>query len=274
MNSFEERKSKRIERYKLLEAKYRDKAAQYQKSKDDISRFIPFGQPILVGHHSERRHRKDLERIDNFLNKHVEAIKKAEYYERRANNLENSTRISSDDPEAIAKLKTLLGKHEKNQEFMKALNKAWRSHGKPKSDNVEKWIAISNTPEILELEISKEIINKVRLSMAKDPLDRAPFTYQMTNNNSSMKRVRERIKYLASIESVGTRVHEIGEIQIKENREEKRVQIFFPEIPSVEVRVKLKARGFKWSRKNQCWQRLITESAVSCALEIIKGIKQ
>ncbi|MGH7327645.1 MAG: DUF3560 domain-containing protein, partial [Polyangiaceae bacterium] len=24
---------------------------------------IPFGQPILIGHHSEKRHRRDLERI-------------------------------------------------------------------------------------------------------------------------------------------------------------------------------------------------------------------
>lgn len=30
---------------------------------EQISSFIPFGQPILVGHHSEKRHRRDLDRI-------------------------------------------------------------------------------------------------------------------------------------------------------------------------------------------------------------------
>lgn len=31
---------------------------------DGIGSLIPMGQPILVGHHSERRHRRDLARID------------------------------------------------------------------------------------------------------------------------------------------------------------------------------------------------------------------
>ena len=45
---------------------------------------IPFGQPILVGHHSESRHRRTIEKADNAMRKSVEESGKAEEYERRA----------------------------------------------------------------------------------------------------------------------------------------------------------------------------------------------
>jgi len=42
-----------------------------------ISDRIPFGQPILVGHHSERGHRADLKRIENHMNRFCEAYDEA-----------------------------------------------------------------------------------------------------------------------------------------------------------------------------------------------------
>ena len=44
---------------------------------------IPLGQPILVGHHSEKRARKDAERIRNWTGKGVAEADKAEYYRGR-----------------------------------------------------------------------------------------------------------------------------------------------------------------------------------------------
>lgn len=45
---------------------------------------IPFGQPILVGHHSERRHRRAIERADRAMSKAVEETNKAKYFKGRA----------------------------------------------------------------------------------------------------------------------------------------------------------------------------------------------
>jgi len=47
---------------------------------------IPMGQPILVGHHSERGHRALLEKHDNAMRKGFELDEKAEYYRTRYNN--------------------------------------------------------------------------------------------------------------------------------------------------------------------------------------------
>lgn len=45
---------------------------------------IPFGQPILVGHHSERRARKDAERIENGYRKSISLWETSTYWQQRA----------------------------------------------------------------------------------------------------------------------------------------------------------------------------------------------
>jgi hypothetical protein len=42
---------------------------------DEGATGIPFGQPILVGHHSERRHRRVIERVDRAMGAAVDNAK-------------------------------------------------------------------------------------------------------------------------------------------------------------------------------------------------------
>lgn len=69
-------------------------ALKHQQEADETSdRFhkemdaIPFGQPILVGHHSEKSHRAHLARLENMMHKSVEEDQKAKYYEEKAERL-------------------------------------------------------------------------------------------------------------------------------------------------------------------------------------------
>jgi Domain of unknown function (DUF3560) len=49
-----------------------------------IAGMIPPGQPILVGHHSERRHRRDLAKIDRAMRRSIDADDTARHYQHRA----------------------------------------------------------------------------------------------------------------------------------------------------------------------------------------------
>lgn len=49
-----------------------------------ISDRIPFGQPILVGHHSEGRHRRDAQKIHDGIGRAVRLWDQSEYWTRRA----------------------------------------------------------------------------------------------------------------------------------------------------------------------------------------------
>jgi len=54
------------------------------KAVSAITDNIPLGQPILVGHHSERRARKDAERIENGMRRAVKMWETSKYWQSRA----------------------------------------------------------------------------------------------------------------------------------------------------------------------------------------------
>lgn len=80
----EERAAERAERFEGYAEKREAEAGRAQKAVKAIADGIPFGQPILVGHHSEKRARKDAERIENGMRKAVNLWETSKYWERRA----------------------------------------------------------------------------------------------------------------------------------------------------------------------------------------------
>lgn len=64
----------------LKKARYAEKAkefcaeanAMYEQNNSELS-YIPPDQPILVGHHNEKKHRRHLETIDNRMRRAIEA---------------------------------------------------------------------------------------------------------------------------------------------------------------------------------------------------------
>jgi len=61
---YAERKEARIDRLESRAAKAQSESAASYNTARSIMDHIPTGQPILVGHHSEKRHRRDLDKID------------------------------------------------------------------------------------------------------------------------------------------------------------------------------------------------------------------
>jgi broad specificity phosphatase PhoE len=59
-----ERAQIRAERLEARSQKHSSVAQQAFETADAIAQNIPLGQPILLGHHSEKRHRRDLAKID------------------------------------------------------------------------------------------------------------------------------------------------------------------------------------------------------------------
>ena len=107
MQNYEERQQARKERYEKRAEQLREEAKRLHGQAHEMASAIPFGQPILVGHHSEGRDRRYRERIHNTFGRSFAAQEKAEYYERKAESVGRSG-ISSDDPDAIKKLRSKL----------------------------------------------------------------------------------------------------------------------------------------------------------------------
>lgn len=181
MNAYEERQERKLERYQDLAHKYSKESDEAYKRSSAISNAIPFGQPILVGHHSEKGHRRDIERIHNLMNKSIDYADKSEYFNSKVNNILNPIAISSDDPEAVTKLKEKLERLYKEREEIKS-----RPHQAYELSNlsgnittvkkrIEYLTKLQNTPEIPDLtfkdvtiRVNKEL-NRVQILYPSKP---------------------------------------------------------------------------------------------------------
>lgn len=235
------RKEARIDRLYARAEKKENQSNQACNAALGIISMIPPGQPILIGHHSERRHRADLARSDNHMRKSVQLQKEADRIHAQAVAAEYNTAISSDNPEALELLKEKLIALEALQERMKATNKAFKK-------GPEALQAMGYSEK--EITLLAEIVEKAY------SWDKKPYAgYLLTNNNQTIKLTKQRIAALEKAASEETQTIPFEGGKIVDNVEENRVQIFFEEIPSKEIRDRLKRNGFKWARSQGAWQR-------------------
>lgn len=98
----QERARRKADRYRGYASNNEQISDAMFKKSQAITEHIPMGQPILVGHHSEKRHRADLDKSWNAMGKAVEASKKAETYEGKAQYWDRKTQdVNLSMPESI-----------------------------------------------------------------------------------------------------------------------------------------------------------------------------
>ena len=234
---YEAKRQARLDRWRALATKADTQSAGAWQTAHNMASVIPFGQPILVGHHSEKRDRNYRARIDNQHRKGYELHQKAEYYRSRIEAAEKNTTVFSDDPAAEEKLADKIQRLEERQALMKAANKLVRKN---------------DLEGLADLGFSEAVISGL---FTKDFAGRLGFPdYLITNNGANIRRLKERVQIIQAHANDETTEKEISGIRIIDNAEDSRLQIFFKGKPSEEVRKDLKSSGFRWSPSNGCWQ--------------------
>lgn len=257
MNSYEAKQAARRERMTERAARLRTTAQQEFRKGDLREEYsgIPLGQPILVGHHSESRHRNAIKRADSAMRRGIEATRKAEELERRAAN--PSTAISSDDPDACQKLRAKIEKAEQAQAAMKAANKVIRTavrRGVTGATDGAAWDEYLSQMQDVFPGIGGDT---AAMHLQPDFAGRIGFpSYELTNNNANIRRMQQRLQQLEKAAQAETvEAEPVEGLHVVENVEANRVQLFFDGKPDDETRARLKQGGFRWTRSQSAWQR-------------------
>lgn len=126
--TYRERRLAKADRLRGWSGKRRAKSDASFESARRVADGIPLGQPILVGHHSGRRHRRDLDRIDSGMRNGVEHHQKAVEMSNRADEIERQAdaAIYSDDPDAVEQLRKRLVELERERDNRKTANAEYR----------------------------------------------------------------------------------------------------------------------------------------------------
>lgn len=255
MNSYEEKQEARKQRFLELADKARQESENRCNQAGAMAAVIPFGQPILVGHHSEKRDRNYRAKIDRTFRKSFEAMEKAKHYEEKAASV-GMGGISGDDPEAVAKLRAQLESLERGQEIMKAANVAIR-RGKHEEERIVALMALGFSE------------CKARELLKPDFCGRIGFAdYSLSNNNANIHRIRERIAGLEKLAAREAKEEKTDLYEYREDKEENRVMFLFDDKPEEAIRAILRRNGFKWSPRRAAWVRQLTANAIYAARRV------
>jgi hypothetical protein len=228
------RREAKKERYQELYIKKKKESNEIFERAKEMADVIPFGQPILVGHHSEKGDRSYRTKIDNKFRKSFEVNSIAKHYEDKVKSMEHNHAISQDDPEAVQKIKLKIAELEEDQ---------------------KKWRAVK--------------VNKDAKSCFD--LDSQNWkSVQLNSISSEIRRLKKRLDALVKLDQVKEIKEEKNGISFEVNKSENRVMIFFPGKPSEEVRKDLKSHGFRWSPTNMAWQAFISEYTINTARRIME----
>ena len=174
--SLVERAEERADRFEDYRDKRKADAESAHAAVASITDGIPLGQPILVGHHSERRARKDAERIENGMRRAVRMWDQAEYWKRRARGCISAAKYKERPDVRARRIKTIEAAQRKEERY-------WDEHAK----HARFWLGqmkLKNTKtgETFNLEICQENIEWIMKYLGNDschmsfsfPLDKYP----------------------------------------------------------------------------------------------------
>lgn len=100
-----------------------------------------------------------------------------------------------------------------------------------------------------------------------------PFpTYELTNSNANIKRVKQRIETLEAVKVSKPVEEEHDGYTYRENTEAMRVQLQFDGKPDDETRALLKRNGFRWAPSLGVWQRQLNDNGKYAAHRVMEAL--
>ncbi len=235
-----ERRADRQDRIDGRADRLRGEASAQLRRAGQISERFAGGQPILVGHHSERGARRDHARMDTAMRKGVALSREAA----AVASVTPSTAVLATDSDGPEIMQARIEKALTLQARMKAANVAAR-----KGDRVALAAQGFDPPQIEEL-LTPQWGN------GRGPIGFP--SYALSNNSANIRRMRERLVELRRAQTMTPTERTVGDVRVVEDPETMRIRLHFPGKPTPAVIATLKSNGFRWAPSERAWQRQLT----------------
>ena len=209
---------------------------------------IPLGQPILVGHHSERHARRDAERIRSNMGKGVAEQNLAGHHRGKAGGLERQLDqcVFSDDADAVAQLEARIADNEQKRDRKKLVNRLFK-----KGD------AVGLTAMGYDIDVLR------RAMEGNYSWDKQPFpAYELTNLGARIRADKVRIEEIQRRAVRSEQADAAGGVLIEGGEH---VRVTFAEKPPHTVLDALHAAGFTWGGGSWCGERAKLPAEVQAA---------
>ncbi len=213
------------------------------------------GQPILAGHHSEKRHRNAIAKNQNRMRAGLDLAKEAKELARRAEAV-GTGGISSDDPEAVAKLADKRTALKRQRDHMKEINALYRKR------NAEGLAALGYDLATLDAKIADAY------AWEKQPFP----AWQITNLGARIRDAAKRAETIEAIASTPASTETVGVATITADPDDNRVTIAFPNRLNPDDYKTVRRYGFVWSPSRNAFCRKLSNGALAYARNLAATI--
>lgn len=255
-SDYEQRQNAKIYNFSERAERAHKEADRLYNRTRELGSVIPLGQPILLGHHSEKRDRAFRARLDGAFRKSFALTDKGNYYAQRAATV-GAGGIATDDPNSIEKLQAKIDKMEAAHAKMILINKALRR---------------GDDAAILALGYSEK---NLALLKAPDFAGRVGIPdYELTNSRAEIRRLKQRIADINDLYNSTPLNHECDDLKIYIDGGRVCVE-FKCGKPNEAARNIMKREAFHWSRTACAWTRKATGNGIyagECALKQLKEL--
>lgn len=182
--TYRERREARAARLREWADKREAKSDAALEQARTMGEAIPFGQPILMGHHSQGRDMRYRARIESTTRRGFEHADKARSMASRADNIEGQLAgaIYSDDPDAIEALEVRLSTLEAERDRIKAYNASCRKGARDTS--------------LLDEKQQRDLVRTAQVAPYSLGKNGAYPGYHLTNLSGNIARNRKRLDAL------------------------------------------------------------------------------
>lgn len=255
--TYRERRLARADKLREWSGKRLQRASADYAQARTMADGIPFGQPILVGHHSEKRDRNYRGRIHGKFASAFANQKKGESMAGRAESIEAQAEraIYDDDPDAIERLEKRIAQLEAERERYKAFNK---THVLVLRPGENRWNNAGTVGEVIGK--GKGTVTVRRKDGSEETLPKAQTavalpSYVLQNLGGNITRNRKRVEHLKRQQAHDDKreTREVGGATIGPAQWPGYVEVAFPVKPDRETLDDLRAAGFRWNGKRTCW---------------------
>lgn len=136
---------------------------------------IPFGQPVLVGHHSEGRHRRDLDRIDRGMRASITEDRKAGHFAERAETAAQYQERRESVPTTLRRIKKLEAEQRQAQRRLDGTDRFY-DYGNPASGSYRERLLILVADRDEQLAYWREHVHKAQEEAGVKVWSAADFT--------------------------------------------------------------------------------------------------
>lgn len=247
----------RLERKAERRAEWAEKADKVSEASfrgaREATAGIPPGQPILVGHHSEKRHRAALRRHDARMRKGCERADMAANHRSKADGLQRQldNSIFSDDPDAVEALQERIAALEAERDRRKSINAEWRKAGRPgycAASEAElpawraQWGKVQERTGLTDADLSA-----ILKTWSVCPYEKRPYpSYSLSNLGGRIAAAKKRIQAVKVRAERAAAAEDAGGVLIRRHPEHNWCSVTFAEKPERQILTALKTAGYGW----------------------------